>query len=382
MDERFRMRVPTSFRELQKYIAESCPSVKAEVPDQADIISDPTNMFFGVSTKQSSTTIPKYPLIETYETVALADEKEVRQGRTSIGEACLPKAFPSTADHEKKFFSPAGFGKEAALFTKNFVNTAFTEKRPYKSDSLTTAEKFAVRVEEQTGHMARLSSVLTHTQGFLQGAFWAREKERAERLENPDAELQPDKYPPDEVDAAIHLAGFCTAMIGRLSLKLKAEIGVDRRKRFFTAVDQAAEKAQKDKKVQVPAYAKSQLLELPLHGIDLFDGQFGSVFQEGTKTQLAVHQSVQLAKTAISSSQATASTSAPNQGKKQAQQQSQKKATPASSAGSAAQTAKDASPATTGKKGQGGGGGGNYRGGGSNYKGKKGTGGGGKSQKP
>ena len=92
-------------------------------------------------------------------------------------------------------------------------------------------------------------------------------------------------------------------------------------------------------------YAKAQLLELPIHRKDLFGGNFNSIFEQGTKTQLAVHSSFAIAKTTLSVQSLAASAFSQGAKWQQTNPQQQKKATPASSAGLASQVAKDTTPA-------------------------------------
>ena len=60
------------------------------------------------------------------------------------------------------------------------------------------------------GHLAQLSyfRVLTYTQGFLQGAFWAGEEESLDWYRLNEVKPKPDKYSPEKVDKAIHMAVF------------------------------------------------------------------------------------------------------------------------------------------------------------------------------
>ena len=134
--------------------------------------------------------------------------------------------------------------------------------------------------------MGRLWIYLQRTQGFISGAFLAREKECQAWLAGLPPPVLPSYVTDNTLPGAISLANFLTAAMSRLAIRQKLEAGFDRRVRFMSvALSRSI----------VPTIAKLRLKELPLTKGTLFAGKTSTV-ESTTKAQLISATQAQLAR--------------------------------------------------------------------------------------
>ena len=143
------------------------------------------------------------------------------------------------------------------------------------------AEKFAKLSNTSASLTARLGIYLQRSQGFISGAFLAREKERQAWLAGvPPPEL-PSYVTDDTLPGVISLANFLAAAMSRLAIRQKLEAGFDWRVCFMSVALS---------KGVVPTMAKLRLRELPLTKGTLFEGEWTPTVESTTQAQLARDQ--------------------------------------------------------------------------------------------
>ena len=169
-------------------------------------------------------------------------------------------------------------------------NTDWDPAKPFGAkvaQATCEAEKFAKLSETLASLMGRLWIYLQRTQGFISGAFLAREKECQAWLAGLPPPVLPSYVTDDMLPGAISLANFLTAVMSRLAIRQKLEAGFDRRVCFMSvALSRGI----------VPTIAKLRLKELPLTKATLFAGKCTSTVESTTKAQLISATQAQLAR--------------------------------------------------------------------------------------
>ena len=169
-------------------------------------------------------------------------------------------------------------------------NTDWDPAKPFGAkvaQATREAEKFAKLSETLASLMGRLWIYLQRTQGFISGAFLAREKECQAWLAGLPPPVLPSHVTDNMLPGAISLTNFLTAAMSRLAIRQKLEAGFDRRVRFMSvALSRGI----------VPTIAKLRLKELPLTKGTLFAGKWTSTVESTTKAQLISATQAQLAR--------------------------------------------------------------------------------------
>ena len=169
-------------------------------------------------------------------------------------------------------------------------NTDWDPAKPFGAkvaQATREAEKFAKLSETLVSLMGRLWIYLQRTQGFISGAFLAREKECQAWLAGLPPPVLPSYVTDNTLPGAISLANFLTAAMSRLAIRQKLEAGFDRRVRFMpVALSRGI----------APTIAKLRLKELPLTKGTLFAGKWTSTVESTTKAQLISATQAQLAR--------------------------------------------------------------------------------------
>ena len=207
------------------------------------------------------------------------DDRRVVKEATSFGDSTLAKFVPLSDDDEHllKVFE---IDNEVVVYMRSTQSTDWDPAKPFGpkvAHATREAEKFAKLSETSASLTARLGIYLQRTQGFISGAFLAREKERQAWLAGvPPPEL-PLYVTDDMLPGAISLVNFLTAAMSRLAIRQKLEAGFDRRVRFMSVALS---------KGVVPTMAKLPLRELPLTKGTLFAVEWTPIVESTTKAQL------------------------------------------------------------------------------------------------
>ena len=109
---------------------------------------------------------------------------------------------------------------EVVVYMRSTQNTDWDPAKPFGAkvaQATREAEKLAKLSETSASLMGRLGIYLQCTQGFISGAFLAREKERQAWLAGHPPLLLPSYVTDDTLPGAISLANFSTAAISRLA---------------------------------------------------------------------------------------------------------------------------------------------------------------------
>ena len=97
---------------------------------------------------------------------------------TSFGDSTLAKFFP---EDDEALLKVLEIDSEVVVYMRSTQSTDWDTAKPFGSKvahATREAEKFAKLSETPASLMARLGIYLQRTQGFISGAFLAREKER------------------------------------------------------------------------------------------------------------------------------------------------------------------------------------------------------------
>ena len=153
---------------------------------------------------------------------------------------------------------------------------------PKAAHATKEAEKFAKLSETSVALMGRLGIYLQRTQGFISGAFVAREgpswpESRSARPGRRVSRRQNSRRALQTTHCAISLANFLTAAITLIVIRQKLEVGFDRRVQFMSVALS---------KGVVPHMAKLRLKELPLTKGTLFAGEWTTTVESTTEAQL------------------------------------------------------------------------------------------------
>ena len=217
------------------------------------------------------------------------DDGRVVKEATSFGDSTLAKFFPLSEDDDAllKVFE---IDNEVVVYMRSTQNTDWYPAKPFGpkvAQATREAEKFAKLWETSASLMGRLGIYLQRTQGFISGAFLAREKERQAWLAGLPPPVLPSYVTDDTLPGAISLANFLTAAMSRLAITQKLAAGFDRRVRFMSVALS---------KGIVPTMAKLRLKELPLTKGTLFAGEWTTTVEFTTKAQLILVTQAQLAR--------------------------------------------------------------------------------------
>ena len=296
MFDTYRLRPPRCYGRILGDIVRA----NSAIPDTSDPsteerVKHPFSLLRGAHQNICSNSSPRLPIEDTlakacrYDAVRLLESKK---SSLSLSESCLAKAFPASKSDEETFLKVTPFGSKAYDFWKNFRNTKATKKKPYLSKRLMDAENSSLRVESSLANLARLSNVLCHTQGAL--ACWLDDSKKDDDHPVPDPT-------PEVLSNVFSMANYLTVHMTRLALKAKAEVVLERRKRYFEAVkfdkiynDKAGD-AQDALGYLSSATECSLTAEAPLHGVDLFDNKWDEVIKVSSVAQRGVIDAMYLA---------------------------------------------------------------------------------------
>ena len=217
------------------------------------------------------------------------DDRRVVKEASSFGDSTLAKFFPLSEDDEA-LLNFLEIDNEAVVYMRSTQSPYWDPAKPFcpkPAHAIKEAEKFAKLSETSAALTGRLGIYLQRTQGFISGAFVAREQERqAWQAGLPPPEL-PSHVTDDTLPGAISLANFLTAAITRIAIRQKLEASFDRRVRFMSVALP---------KGVVPHMAKLRLKELPLTKGALFAGEWTTMVESTTKAQLLSVTQAQLAR--------------------------------------------------------------------------------------
>ena len=206
------------------------------------------------------------------------DDRRVVKEVSSFGDSTLAKFFPLSEDDEA-LLKVLEIDNEVVVYMLSTQNTDWDPAKSFgtKVAQVTReAEKFAKLWESTAALMGRLGIYLQRSQGFISGAFLAREKERKAWLAGLPPPALPSYVREDTLPGAISLANILTAAMSRLAIRQRLEAGFDRRVRFMSV-------ALSEHKGVVPTMAKLHLKELPLTKGMLFAGEWTSTVESTTK---------------------------------------------------------------------------------------------------
>ena len=204
------------------------------------------------------------------------DDRRVVKEVSSFGDSTLAKFFPLSEDDEA-LLKVLEIDNEVVVYMRSTQNMDWDPAKPFGTklaQATREAEKFAKLSESTAALMGRLGIYLQRMQGFISGAFLAREKEPLAWLAGLPPPALPLYVTDDTLPAAISLANILTAVMSRLAIRLA--IGFDRRVRFMSV-------ALSEHKGVVPTMAKLRLKELPLTKGMLFAGEWTSTVESTTK---------------------------------------------------------------------------------------------------
>ena len=217
------------------------------------------------------------------------DDRRVVKEASSFGDSTLAKFFPLSEDDEA-LLNVLEIDNEAVVYMRSTQSPYWDPAKPFcpkPAHATKEAEKFAKLSETSAALTGCLGIYLQRTQGFISGAFVAREQERqAWQAGLPPPEL-PSHVTDDTLPGAISLANFLTAAITRIAIRQKLEASFDRRVRFMSVALP---------KGVVPHMAKLRLKELPLTKGALFAGEWTTTVESTTKAQLLSVTQAQLAR--------------------------------------------------------------------------------------